>query len=662
MGHRTVFRRRFVSAAIACCLLAVMGNGLSAQHFTAFEDYGWGYGIDLSVPAVADLDGDGVNDLLVGVRDGSVMLCRELPSGGFLRLMRHGIDITGISESAPCLTDLDGDGLLDLLVGENGGYIRHLEQETAGSTSFVLVTEEFLGIDIGACARPVVIDLDGNGRLDLLIGSSDRFVSRYEQDAPGALDFTERRHLVLPNVPDSYTHVALADLDADGRLELVLGTWKGTLQLFTQHASVVDSFLLVNETWCGVTNAKRGAPCFTDLDGDGRMDMLLGGYDGPVARYEQPAAGALDGWVEQSRNILNTWDFGTSCTGLVVDLDKDGKMDILRTQVSEQTRDEPQPILHFRQAAAGDLRLETVGVLEGVTAKRFDMLAAMDFENDGRLDLIVARADERVEHYRQAEGNPASFELVTDTFLPELTGSWTSLIPVFIDLDKNGKMDLLLANSDGYIHRFEQQQAGSAVFEKKKERFLTGMGYYPAPAFADLDGNGRLDMLVGGFNGKLKHYEQDAADPLVFANISSEFQEVHCGMNPVPQFVDIDLDGRLDIVLPDGEGGMSLYRDTGPNAVSPVPANGKDFRIVDISPNPATTAAMVRVDCRTSDSYTLRLVDVLGREVRHFGDGAPASPGTFTHSLDLTGLPAGMYHVMLRTARGQSTLPLLLVR
>jgi hypothetical protein len=372
--------------------------------------------------------------------------------------------------------------------------------------------------------------------------------------------------------------------------------------------------------------------------------------------------GAIDGWQEVSGNILNTWDFGTTTTGHVVDLDGDGRLDILRTQVSEQSRDTLQPILHFRQKTHGDLRLETVGVLEGVKAKRFDMLTTTDFDNDGRLDLIVGRADERVEYYRQSAGNPAAFELVTDTFLPGLTGSWTSIVPVFVDLDANGKLDLLLAIADGYVHRYEQQQAGSAVFEKKKDRFLTGLGFYPAPAFTDLDGNGQLDMLIGTFKGMLLHYEQDAADPLVFKRISEQFQDVRVGKKPVPQFVDFNADGRIDIVLPDGEGGMSIYLDMGPNAVPPRARAASDFRLLDVSPNPATAEVVVRFECDNPGSYTIRIHDALGREVRGFAAGRLVMPGIHSKRLDLTGLPAGMYHVLLETVAGRSTLPLLLVR
>ncbi|MBE0556887.1 MAG: VCBS repeat-containing protein, partial [Proteobacteria bacterium] len=346
-------------------------------------------------------------------------------------------------------------------------------------------------IDAGAWSRPFVVDLDGNGLLDVLIGHSQSGVKRYEQTVPNSYQFVEQRSLVLMGPGVNNTHASLHDLDGDGAIELILGTGVGTLQLYRQHSAVADSFLLVDDAWCGVEGMTRGAPCIADVDGDGLLDLLLGCNEGSIMHLEQPASGALDGWEMRNVNLLNTWDFGTNCTGLVTDLDHDGRLDILRTQASEKETDREYPILRFRQQGVGDLCMEAVGSIEGVTAGYFDMLAITDFENDARLDLLVARSSgQGIEYYRQSESNPAAFDLVTNSFLTDIPGTWTSLVPVFFDLDRNGRMDLLLASSDRVIHRYEQRQAGSAEFVKVKEKFMQSMPFYVAPAFADLGGDG----------------------------------------------------------------------------------------------------------------------------------------------------------------------------
>lgn len=56
-------------------------------------------------------------------------------------------------------TDLDGDGLSDLLVGQINGKITHFKQSAQNSTDFSLVAASFNNIDVGGDAAPVVTDL-----------------------------------------------------------------------------------------------------------------------------------------------------------------------------------------------------------------------------------------------------------------------------------------------------------------------------------------------------------------------------------------------------------------------------------------------------------------------------------------------------------------------
>ncbi len=49
----------------------------------------------------------------------------------------------GINYTKPCFADLDGDGLLDMIVGEEDGHLNHYEQNAVGSTIFNLISENF---------------------------------------------------------------------------------------------------------------------------------------------------------------------------------------------------------------------------------------------------------------------------------------------------------------------------------------------------------------------------------------------------------------------------------------------------------------------------------------------------------------------------------------
>jgi len=622
-----------------------------AQNFRPVEDYGWGFGAGTSVPFVVDFDNDGLLDLFFGIDNHRILHYEQRADDKvFVRIQVDAMDVSGDAQPAPFVTDLDGDGLKDILVGINGGEIRHFEQAAAGSNEIVLVNRKFNNIEYtDCCYKPFVIDLDGNGLLDLIVGDGGRALRRWEQQATGSLTFDAKRALRFAPTRNSTLHPTMYDLDGDGALELLIGDGGGAMYLYKQDAAEKDSFTLIAADWNGLNSDGRATPWLGDLDADGLVDVLYGHWDGLIFHYEQPSAKALDGWVKRSENFLNMWDLGSDCMGTVADLDKDGRYEVLRTQVWNRTRDTRSPVLVYRQQAEGSPRMETVGPLQGIEAGEHDMLWVGDFENDGRLDLLVTRARNGIEHYRQSAGNPFLFELVTDAFITDAIGNWTSLVPQLVDLDKNGKKDLLLGNSDRFISRYEQVSAGSASFEKKADRWMTQLPFYPAPALLDLDGDGLLDMLLGNFSGTLEHYKQSASDPLLFERVTRTFQTVAVGSKSIPHVVDFNKDGRLDLVISDGDGGMSLYLDMGPNRVNPPEVRPSDLALLDITPHPVRAMATLRIHSELRRDATLRVFDVLGREVL-----APMArvldSGTQLLPLSMQGLRSGVYLLTLESA------------
>jgi hypothetical protein len=199
----------------------------------------------------ADVDGDGVTDLVFEQSDGTVtVVLREAGSG--MATGRRQYEPLWIENRVDRVVDLDGDGARELVWVGNGGA-----EVTSVVHDQTVVVKKSLGAEWALIAAA---DLDGDGRADLVWRSGDR-VQVWSMD--GASVTAER----AMRASAAWTFVDAGDVDGDGRADLVWRETSGMLHVWfagdprSAQATAFEPALRIEAV--------------QDLDGDGLADLLV---------------------------------------------------------------------------------------------------------------------------------------------------------------------------------------------------------------------------------------------------------------------------------------------------------------------------------------------------------------------------------------------------
>ncbi|GMQ81268.1 MAG: VCBS repeat-containing protein [Rhodothermia bacterium] len=181
-------------------------------------------------PAIADLDGDGDLDMLVGKWNREIAYFRNDGNATepiFVEIDPVYISLTRGSNSSPTLGDIDADGDFDLFVGEASGTMNFYRNDgTFEEPYFVLVSDEFNGIDVGRRSYPTLVDIDDDGDLDLVIGSELEGLRLFRNNGSRTEPTFEDDGILNVYMPVLATP-EFVDIDGDGDLDLFAGSVSG---------------------------------------------------------------------------------------------------------------------------------------------------------------------------------------------------------------------------------------------------------------------------------------------------------------------------------------------------------------------------------------------------------------------------------------------------
>ncbi|MBN1425034.1 VCBS repeat-containing protein, partial [Candidatus Fermentibacteria bacterium] len=381
----------------------------------------------VSAPKALDLDGDGDRELVFGDGNGLVHAVHHdgTPLAGWPVSVGAGVSAVG----APVLGDMDGDGQPEIVATAGTGvYAWRRDGTPMPGWPFAI------GLSSNSLLRlsTMMEDLNNDGTQEVVVTATFGQIS--------VLSRTGAQLASISAGDSIYCAPALADLDGDGDLEIVVacgpptGT-TGSVKAWHHNGSPMQG------AWPVATEGlPQGGITAADLDGDGADEIIvpagtLGASPNGNLYVLKGDGSNYAGWPKSLAPMI-------VCQPSIADLDGDGQLDIVIP-----VRDTPSTSqIHALRRTGASLPGWPVAVLAKVS---FISPALADLDSDRKLDVVVTTETGAVHAWDRMGAPLAGFPIqVSPTF--SFTG-----VPTLDDLDVDGDLDLVAASLEGTVHAWD---------------------------------------------------------------------------------------------------------------------------------------------------------------------------------------------------------------
>jgi|GEM_PF-1271032 len=340
------------------------------------------FGVDVgynAAPTVRDLDGDGDEDLLVGNSDGEINYFRN-DGDGFTQIKGFNNPFDGVNvngNAAPTVLDIDGDGDDDLLVGNKLGKLKYFRNEAGKFIEISGSDNPFNGVNLGSNLVPTVLDVDGDGSEDILVGDDSGYLTYFHNDGGNFTQLEGSQNPFKKVKVVGHAAVTALDVDGDGDEDLLVGNASGKIKYFRNDGGSFieppksqNPFKEINADW-------KAKPTVFDVDGDGDEDFLIGNKYGKIEYFENltfdltpvdiiTGTPASDTFVLGDLNSSFYANKGEEDYGLIKDFDT--SLDIIQLKETAEKYQLGSSPIGLEEGTAIFLNsTELIGIVEGVS-------------------------------------------------------------------------------------------------------------------------------------------------------------------------------------------------------------------------------------------------------------------------------------------------------